>query len=156
MVPVLSLFIVLSAVASSGAEESCVGPSCQHLDDELSHLLQFRSTETKEQSLVSQLGSCDTLTGGTCSWLACDSSRNAVCDRDGKCACSTGLCHDGNGKCVCSLAAHVTCPGSGNMCSGDQCCPGTADTNGKTFPCPSASAGFTNCGQPAKVTDCLR
>merc|ERR1712060_180922 len=31
----------------------------------------------------------------------------------------------------------VDCPGNfGRKCSGNQCCPGTPETGGKTFPCP--------------------
>merc|ERR1719189_2312120 len=33
-------------------------------------------------------------------------------------------------------SADVACPGSGAMCSGQQCCPGIPATGGKTFPCP--------------------
>lgn len=37
------------------------------------------------------------------------------------------------------VAGKAVCPGSGNYCEGDQCCPGTEASNGSTFPCPSAS-----------------
>merc|ERR1740121_2543172 len=55
---------------------------------------------------------------------------------------------------TCKIGADVQCPGSGNMCSGDQCCPGFAGSGGGTFPCPSASSGFSGCVNNTKVTDC--
>merc|ERR1719293_615000 len=56
---------------------------------------------------------------------------------------------------TCAVGAHVQCPGSGNMCAGDQCCPGYAGSGGATFPCPSASSGFSGCVNNTKVSDCL-
>lgn len=53
----------------------------------------------------------------------------------------------------CAIGDTVQCPGSGAMCAGDQCCPGVS--GGPTFPCPSASQSFKNCGTPAKVESCL-
>eukprot|EP00438_Fugacium_kawagutii_P036766 Skav205322 [mRNA] locus=scaffold3444:298377:300117:- [translate_table: standard] len=41
---------------------------------------------------------------------------------------------------VCAVGVSVTCPGSTTPCAGNQCCPGS---DGKTFPCPSASPDFT-------------
>merc|ERR1719293_639713 len=55
---------------------------------------------------------------------------------------------------TCKIGADVQCPGSGNMCSGDQCCPGFAGSGGGTFPCPSASSGFSGCVNNTKVKDC--
>mmetsp|Transcript_24125 Transcript_24125/g.60217 ORF Transcript_24125/g.60217 Transcript_24125/m.60217 type:complete len:574 (-) Transcript_24125:68-1789(-) len=53
----------------------------------------------------------------------------------------------------CAADAHVACPGSGTLCSGDQCCP---RFNGSgTFPCPSASEDFDGCESSSKVVDCL-
>lgn len=40
---------------------------------------------------------------------------------------------------------HATCPGSGNRCAGDQCCPGIEATDGDTFPCPSANRNYDLC-----------
>merc|ERR1719327_2264579 len=56
---------------------------------------------------------------------------------------------------TCKIGADVQCPGSGNMCSGDQCCPGFAGSGGGTFPCPSASSGFSGCVNNTKVTNCV-
>ncbi|CAK0888437.1 unnamed protein product [Prorocentrum cordatum] len=41
----------------------------------------------------------------------------------------------------------VTCPGSNTSCAGNQCCPRTPGQHGgdKTFPCPSADAGWDGC-----------
>ena len=111
MVQVLSLFLAISAVACSGAEDLCVGPSCQQkLDDELSHLLQFRSTDVKpnlmqEESRVSPMVTgvpmCEKRTGGSCQVFHCDGSRNAVCDGSNyECVCGAGLCNYGSGACV--------------------------------------------------------
>merc|ERR1719356_2101195 len=55
---------------------------------------------------------------------------------------------------ACKIGATVRCPGSGAFCAGDQCCPGFAGSGGSTFPCPSASSGFSGCGNNTKVTDC--
>lgn len=52
-----------------------------------------------------------------------------------------------------SAAAHVPCPGSCNMCSGEQCCPGFAGSNDLTFPCPTASAGYDMCQSNVRLTD---
>lgn len=38
-----------------------------------------------------------------------------------------------------------TCPGSGDTCVGNQCCPGFEGSEGKTFPCPAADPDFTGC-----------
>jgi len=69
-----------------------------------------------------------------------------------------GLSSDGqvSGKRTgfCEIGAQTQCPGSNATCAGDQCCPGTAATDGKTFPCPSANFGFEDCGQKAKVKNC--
>jgi len=54
----------------------------------------------------------------------------------------------------CSAGDHVKCPGSGNMCAGNQCCPGTSQTNNQAFSCPSADSDFTGCPAP-KVEDSL-
>lgn len=59
----------------------------------------------------------------------------------------------------CDQGDHVRCPaegGDGVGCAGNQCCPGFAGSDGKTFPCPSASAGFSNCERPTKVTNCVK
>ncbi|CAK0888436.1 unnamed protein product [Prorocentrum cordatum] len=44
--------------------------------------------------------------------------------------------------------ARTTCPGSNTSCAGNQCCPRTPGQHGgdKTFPCPSADAGWDGCG----------
>jgi len=55
----------------------------------------------------------------------------------------------------CRVGASVPCPGSGNMCAGDQCCPGTADSNWRTFPCPSATSGFADCEQAEREETCV-
>eukprot|EP00931_Biecheleriopsis_adriatica_P034165 TRINITY_DN19764_c0_g1_i1.p1 TRINITY_DN19764_c0_g1~~TRINITY_DN19764_c0_g1_i1.p1 ORF type:complete len:570 (+),score=84.80 TRINITY_DN19764_c0_g1_i1:40-1749(+) len=47
---------------------------------------------------VSTTTSCNRDTGGTCSVMSCDASRNAVC-QDGRCICDGGLCSD-DGACV--------------------------------------------------------
>merc|ERR1719401_2658666 len=39
----------------------------------------------------------------------------------------------------------VMCPYGGVMCAGNQCCPGANATDGKTYPCPTASASYTTC-----------
>lgn len=56
---------------------------------------------------------------------------------------------------VCEVGAIVTCPGSGDTCTGDQCCPGTPETQNRSFPCPSASLTFTSCDEPVKVSNCV-
>lgn len=42
-------------------------------------------------------------------------------------------------------AAHVKCTYSDTMCAGNQCCPRAPETGGKTYPCPSADAGWNGC-----------
>lgn len=37
------------------------------------------------------------------------------------------------------------CPGSGDDCSGDQCCPGYEGSTWLTFPCPNAAEGWNRC-----------
>jgi hypothetical protein len=56
---------------------------------------------------------------------------------------------------TCTAGADVQCPGSGNICAGDQCCPGYAGSGGGTFPCPSASIGFLGCVNNTKITNCV-
>merc|ERR1711957_182696 len=55
----------------------------------------------------------------------------------------------------CEPAANVACPGSGNMCAGNQCCPGVEASGNLTFPCPSATEVVEGCGSLTKVTDCI-
>merc|ERR1719149_443924 len=55
---------------------------------------------------------------------------------------------------TCAPGASVPCPGSGNMCAGDQCCPATPGSGG-TIPCPSASPSFASCQNNTKVFSCL-
>jgi len=47
----------------------------------------------------------------------------------------------------------VKCPGSCDWCSGEQCCPGFADSNNLTFPCPTASASYNMCQSTTRFTD---
>jgi len=56
---------------------------------------------------------------------------------------------------VCQPYDHVTCPGSGVGCHGEQCCPGIE--GGLNFPCPSAPVGWGAgyCQSPTKLEDCL-
>ncbi|CAK0845713.1 unnamed protein product [Prorocentrum cordatum] len=56
---------------------------------------------------------------------------------------------------TCAVGATVQCPGSTSKCAGDQCCAGFASAPGATFPCPSASRGFSGCVNNTKVADCL-
>merc|ERR1719282_690669 len=66
---------------------------------------------------------------------------------------SSGLCEEGFCMQTCSVGDHVSCPGSGTMCAGDQCCPPGAD--GKTFPCPSATPGWSECEKDVKESNCV-
>ncbi|CAK0837973.1 unnamed protein product [Prorocentrum cordatum] len=59
-----------------------------------------------------------------------------------------------NSVSVCEEGDHVPCPGSGNMCAGNQCCPRTAESGGKTFPCPSAADSFAGCENNTKLSTC--
>merc|ERR1719343_785432 len=61
-----------------------------------------------------------------------------------------------SGSDSCEKGAHVKCPGSGNMCAGDQCCPRTKESGEKTFPCPSASKDFAKCENNTKVSNCVK
>jgi len=57
---------------------------------------------------------------------------------------------------TCSIGDSVSCPHSGDACKGNQCCPGTKSSGGKTFPCPSADPDWeSECESPRKVTDCV-
>lgn len=56
----------------------------------------------------------------------------------------------------CEVGADVLCPGTGGtQCSGNQCCEGIPESQGATFPCPSAELNFTGCERPAKVSSCV-
>jgi hypothetical protein len=56
----------------------------------------------------------------------------------------------------CEPSSHVSCPDSTNQCAGNQCCPPTAASDYKTFPCPSADKPEeAGCGTSTKVEDCL-
>jgi len=60
---------------------------------------------------------------------------------------ASGYCFPagGPGRRLGAEAAHVPCPVSGVMCSGNQCCPGVTESGYKTFPCPSAFEGWNGC-----------
>jgi len=59
-------------------------------------------------------------------------------------------------KFTCDEGEEVPCPGSGQLCSGNTCCPGVLESNGFTFPCPSASNTFSSCSSPSKVQNCVQ
>jgi len=60
----------------------------------------------------------------------------------------------GNRRQTCEVGDHVECPDvNSTMCSGNQCCP--RSTYGKTYPCPSAEQGWSECESPIKLADCL-
>jgi len=65
-----------------------------------------------------------------------------------------GECHFWE-KFACDEGEEVPCPGSGQLCSGDTCCPGVLESNGYAFPCPSASNTFSSCSSPNKVQNCV-
>merc|ERR1719374_511169 len=46
----------------------------------------------------------------------------------------------------------VQCPGSGDLCLGNQCCPRHEDSGGLTFPCPNADAGWNLCESDTPIT----
>jgi hypothetical protein len=54
---------------------------------------------------------------------------------------------------TCSVGDLVQCPGSGGECYGNICCPGGQEN--QTFPCPSATPGWSECDLPAKVVNCV-
>merc|ERR1712232_143181 len=57
---------------------------------------------------------------------------------------------------TCDVGEKVPCPGSGQMCDGNMCCPGVPETRGLSFPCPSADSTFCTCASTAKLQDCAR
>merc|ERR1719277_2844565 len=61
---------------------------------------------------------------------------------------------------TCKIGAHVRCPGKdGPMCAGNQCCPRSKKSGGKTYPCPSAAPDWnaTNkCESTKKVKNCVK
>merc|ERR1719374_443716 len=46
----------------------------------------------------------------------------------------------------------VQCPGSGDLCLGNQCCPRHEDSGGLTFPCPNADPGWNLCESDTPIT----
>jgi len=54
----------------------------------------------------------------------------------------------------CEVGAGTQCPGTGNWCAGEMCCPGF--DGGLNFPCPSARPGWGRgaCQTEKKVVDC--
>lgn len=44
------------------------------------------------------------------------------------------------------------CAGTGDECTGNQCCPGFSGSNGSTFPCPSADADWNECQTSTRYT----
>merc|ERR1719277_1450118 len=61
---------------------------------------------------------------------------------------------------TCKIGDHVRCPGKdGPMCAGNQCCPRSKKSGGKTYPCPSAAPDWnaTNkCESTKKVKNCVK
>jgi hypothetical protein len=58
---------------------------------------------------------------------------------------------------TCTVGQQVPCPvtgSAGNLCSGNQCCPGVQETGGLPFPCPSAAETWCDCAHKAKLRDC--
>jgi len=85
-------------------------------------------------------------------------------DQEGEEACALQVHHAKQVKvknlAPCAVGDSVACPGSGKLCAGDQCCPRTGDSNNKTFPCPSATPGWSGdskewCEQPTKMDNCV-
>merc|ERR1712087_10264 len=54
----------------------------------------------------------------------------------------------------CTVETSVSCPGSGEQCKGNQCCPRTKESGDKTFPCPSANSTYTGCESDTKLSNC--
>merc|ERR1719254_161576 len=69
-------------------------------------------------------------------------------------ACALQLVRDGRKETHCSATESVSCPGSGNACAGNQCCPRTAASGNLTFPCPSADNTFAGCESNTKLSNC--
>jgi hypothetical protein len=57
-------------------------------------------------------------------------------------------------RAFCKYHDHVSCPGSGVGCQGNECCPGIPETNHASFPCPNADASYQKCLNHTKVEDC--
>jgi len=55
---------------------------------------------------------------------------------------------------ICQQGASVQCPGSSDMCEGNQCCPGIGASNNGTFPCPSADPTWNQC-ESSYTDSCL-
>lgn len=55
---------------------------------------------------------------------------------------------------VCQVGGEIQCPLSGEMCSGNECCPGVKESGGLAFPCPSASSTWCGCSNRTKLQDC--
>merc|ERR1712087_374401 len=78
------------------ASRSSREPRWQNLADRVGH------------DEIYEFGECKAHTGGTCSYLGCDRSRNAKCVQ-GKCLCDTNACANDFG--VCSIRqAPLICP----------------------------------------------
>jgi len=87
----------------------------------------------------------------------CQADAASFCDTDDTCEPNSLLQTTGRSRQLsaetCVVGASVSCPGSETQCEGNQCCPGAGGA--PSFPCPSASPDFHECGSPTKVFDCL-
>lgn len=54
----------------------------------------------------------------------------------------------------CEEYQEVSCPISGDTCTGDVCCQGVKESGGLAFPCPSASSSWCECSNRTKLQDC--
>jgi len=54
----------------------------------------------------------------------------------------------------CDVLDEVYCPVSGEMCTGNVCCPGVSESGGLAFPCPSADSSWCKCSNRTKLQDC--
>jgi len=158
------VFRSISLLATVAASKPCPDYLCDVEGDEGFALLQTNQMHRDAQGLQVSHTPASTPTPGSsvdCTYdsntkcagnQCCPRSTNtsgktypcpsADADWDG---CETGIAALLQGTHPHGGGAHVNCPYTGNGCAGNQCCPGAAQTGGKTFPCPSADADWNGC-----------
>lgn len=137
-----------------GGRPSCVAADAEAADEDIS-LLQRRNRGISELG-ASKNSKCPGSPGAFCTGNQCCPGTETSGGKTFPCPSAQDgwdECETGKDKPVFPVV-HVQCPGSpsGVMCAGDQCCPGIAATNNKTFPCVTAKASFDGCEKGRKAT----
>jgi len=133
--------------AAKAANASCGGPCLDTYEANVTACMQKEWAERGPCKTAVVFGASECV--GKCGGAAQEAFEESMRSGDGDLLQKAKIANT-----TCAQNDHVACPGTSTMCSGDQCCPRTAASGDKTFPCPSAGASFAGCENNTKLATC--